>query len=161
MYYNIVTNKYNIGDVYWCDFEETIREYIANNYSKFYVFSTVVKRKLKNDDISISVSKMDGYALLYRFDDSGWIHYRYCNSKKIRDFIFHRASLIDIILHSSTIKSDVTIIFFSIYKTMMPKHRLQQPRRVLESKLLKHIKNASNDDKETKYNILVTMYDLL
>ena len=26
MYYNIVTNKYNIGDVHWCDFEETIRE---------------------------------------------------------------------------------------------------------------------------------------
>ena len=33
---------------------------------------------------------------------------------------------------------------------MTAKHRFHQPRRVLESKLLKHIKNASDDDKETK-----------
>ena len=26
MYYNIITNEYNIGVVYWCDFEETIRK---------------------------------------------------------------------------------------------------------------------------------------
>ena len=36
--YNIITNKYNIGDVYWCDFEETIRECMVNNYSKFHLF---------------------------------------------------------------------------------------------------------------------------
>ena len=81
--------------------------------------------------------------------------------KKIRDYIFHRASLNDIILHSSTIISDVTITFFSIYKTMTAKHRFQQPRRVLETKLLKHIKNASDDDKETKYNFLAREYELL
>ena len=81
--------------------------------------------------------------------------------KKIRDYIFHRVSLSDIILHSSTIISDVTITFFSIYKTMTAKHRFQQPRRVLESKLLKHIKNASDDDKETKYNFLAREYELL
>ena len=38
MYYNIITNKYNIGDVYWCDFEETICKYMVNNYSKFHFF---------------------------------------------------------------------------------------------------------------------------
>ena len=38
MYYNIITNKYNIGDIYWCDFEETIREYMVDIYSKFYFF---------------------------------------------------------------------------------------------------------------------------
>ena len=35
---------------------------------------------------------------------------------------------------------------------MIVKHRFQQPRRVLESKLLKHIKNSSYDDKVNKYN---------
>ena len=39
MYYNIVTNKHNIGDVYWCDFEEMIREYMLNISSKFNFFS--------------------------------------------------------------------------------------------------------------------------
>ena len=126
MYYNIVTNKYNIGDVYWCDFEETTREYMVKNYSKFQFFSTVVNCKLNNDDISILVDKMDGYVPLCRFDDSGWIYYRYCNSKKIRDYIFHRATLSDIILYS-TIISDVTITFFSNYKSMTAMHKLQQP----------------------------------
>ena len=46
MFYNIVTNKHNIGDVYWCDFEETIREYMVNNNScKFNFSSTIVKCK--------------------------------------------------------------------------------------------------------------------
>ena len=45
MYYNIVTNKYNIGDVYWCNFEETIREYIVNNSSNliFFLLLLIVK----------------------------------------------------------------------------------------------------------------------
>ena len=44
---------------------------------------------------------------------------------------------------------------------MTSKQRLQQPRRVLESKILKHIKNASDDDKETKYNFLAREYELI
>ena len=44
---------------------------------------------------------------------------------------------------------------------MTAMHKFQQPRKVLESKILKHIKNASDDDKETKYNILAREYELL
>ena len=162
MYYNIVTNKYNIGDVYWCDFEETIREYIVNNSCKFNFFSTIVKCKINNEDISILVENIDGYVPLYKFDDDdAWIYYRYCNSKKIRDYIFHRATLSDIILHSSTIISDVMITFFSNYKSMTAKHKFQQPRKVLESKLLKHIHNVSYNDKINKYNFLSREYDLI
>ena len=40
-------------------------------------------------------------------------------------------------------------------------HKFQQPRKVLESKILKHIKNASDDDKETKCNFLAREYELL
>ena len=88
MYFNIITNEYNIGDVYWCDFEETIRKYMVDIYSKFHFFSTLIKCKVNNNDISILVSKMYGYAPLYRFDDSGWIYYRYCNSKKYEIIYF-------------------------------------------------------------------------
>ena len=38
MYYNIITNKYNIGDVYWDDFEATLHEYMMNNSFKFQFF---------------------------------------------------------------------------------------------------------------------------
>ena len=43
MYYDIVTNKCNIGDVYWCDFEKTIQEHLLDNSSKFNAFSTTIK----------------------------------------------------------------------------------------------------------------------
>ena len=34
---------------------------------------------------------------------------------------------------------------------MTPKYRLQQPRRILESKLLKHITNLSDFEKANNY----------
>ena len=160
MYYNIVTNKYNISNVYWVDFEKTIREYIKENNTKFYSFSIVVRCKLNDEDICISVDNKPGYAPLYKFPDSGWICYKYCQSKKIRDYIFHRAMLIDIKLDSSSIISNVTITLFSNYKTMSPQHRFHQPRRVLESKLMKHIKNMSYDDKMNKCTFLTLQYNL-
>ena len=49
-------------------------------------------------------------------------------------------------LDSYSIMSNLTKTLFSQYKTITTKHRIQQPRKVLESKLLKHIKNASYDD---------------
>ena len=112
MYYNIITNKYNIGDVHWCDLEDALREYMVNNSSKFNFFSTIVKCKINNEDISISVAKIDSYVPLYNFDNGGWFYYKYCNNKKIRDYIFHRATLSDIILYPSSIISDATITFF-------------------------------------------------
>ena len=41
---------------------------------------------------------------------------------------------------------------------MTPRHRLEQPRKVLESKLLKHITNLNDDEKNTKYSFLWQIY---
>ena len=141
--------------------KKTIEEYIKENNTKFYSFSIVVRCKLNDEDICISVDNKPGYAPLYKFDNSGWICYKYCQSKKIRDYIFHRAMLRDIKLDSTSIISNVTITLFSNYKLMTAKYKLHQPRRVLESKLLKHIKNASYDDKINKYNFLTLEFELL
>ena len=46
----------------------------------------------------------------------------------------------DLKLDSSSIISNVTITLFSNYNSMTAKHKIQQPRKVLESKILKHIK---------------------
>ena len=146
-YYNFVTNKYNIGDVFWSDFEKTIYEYMKENRTKFYAFCIVVRCKLNNEDISVSVDGNEVDVPLYRFDDCGWVCYRYCKSKKIRDYIFHCAMLRNNKLDSSSIISNVTITLFPNYKSMTVEHKLRQPRRILESELLKHIKNLSYDDK--------------
>ena len=161
MYYNIVTNIYNNGDVYWTDIETTIQEYIKDNSTKIYAFTILVRCKLNNEDINFSVDGDKGCVPLYKFEDGTWFYYNYFKSKQIRDYIFHRAMLSSIKLDSFSIISNVTITFFSKYKTKTGKHRFEQPRRVLESKLLKHIKNASYDDKIIKYNFLSLEYELL
>ena len=127
---------------------------MKENATNFFDFSVVVRCTLNDEDISISVSGEEGIAALYKFHNGGWFYHRYCKSKKIRDYIFHQAILSDIILYSSPIISNVTITFYSNYKSMTSKYRIQQPRKVLESKFLKHIKNASYDDKIKKYNFL-------
>ena len=64
MYYNIITNQCNIGEVYWCDFQQMIYEYMVNNSCKFNFFSTIVNCKIENEDISILVGKIYGYVPL-------------------------------------------------------------------------------------------------
>ena len=44
---------------------------------------------------------------------------------------------------------------------MKSRHRLQQPRPVLESKILKHISNLSYTEAVGKYHFLVSKYKLL
>ena len=41
---------------------------------------------------------------------------------------------------------------------MTPRHRLEQPRKVLESKLLKHMTNLNEDEKNIKYRFLWQNY---
>ena len=151
MTYNIVTNKYNIGNVYWVDFKTTIEKYIKENNTKFLSFTMVVRCKLNDEDIFISIDNKPGNAPLYEFHDGERIYYKYYTSEQIRDYIFRRAMLMDIKLNSSSIISNLTTTLFSKYHLMTPRHQLQQPRRILKSKLLKHIKNASYDDKINKY----------
>ena len=109
MYCNIISNKYNIGNVFWNDFEKTIYEFMNENRTKFNTFSILVRCKLDDEDISISGDGNEVDVPLYKFDDSGWVCYRFCKSKKIRDYIFHRAMLWGIKLDSSSIISNVTI----------------------------------------------------
>ena len=61
----------------------------------------------------------------------------------------------------SSIINTLTITIFSYYKSMAPRYRLQQPRRTLEPKLLKHMKDSSEDDKINKYRFLSINFDLI
>ena len=142
MYCNFIITKYNIGDVYWCDLVETIYEYMTINWCKFRLFSTIVKCTIDNEDISILFGEVEGYFPYNKIDENieEWLHNKYLDRYKIRHYIKFHSGLIDIVLHSSTVLSKVTIIFFSNYKSMTVKHKTQQPRRVLESKIIKHKK---------------------
>ena len=44
---------------------------------------------------------------------------------------------------------------------MAPKYRIQQPRRILESMLLKHISKLDDLEKKNKYSFLSHIYGLV
>ena len=161
MCYNIVINNYNIGNLYWGDFESVIQDYIKNFDKKFYSFTTLIKCTLDGENLNISVDNIQGIDFLYKFRDIGSIFYEYYQSKKVRDYVYYFAKTKDINLNSSSIINNVSITIYSKYKTMTPRYRLTQPKSVLELKLLKNIRNLSLNDKITKYKFLAAKYELL
>ena len=160
-YNNFVRNKYYIGDVLWSDFENIIRGYIIDYNNKFNSFSIVVNFQLNNENMSISVDNIEVEIPLYKFKNSGWIYYKFCQSKKVRDFVFHNAKLKNIKLESSSIINNVIITIFLKYKTIKRNYLLTLPRSILESKILKLIHNTCFRDKLTKYFFLSKKYGII
>ena len=116
------------------DIETIIHEYIKDNSTKFDSFTNLFRCKLNNDYINISLDGDKVSVPLYNFEKYGsWVHFTYCKSKQIRDYILHRAMLSGIKLDSSSIITNASLTLFSEYKSMTVKHRFEQPRRALES----------------------------
>ena len=161
LYLNFVIHRYYIGDVLWNDFENIIHDYINNYNSKFSSFSILVKLQINNQNMSISVDNIKGEVPLYKFKKIGWVYYKYCQSKKVRDYVFHNARSKNINLESTSIINNVTISIFSKYKTMERNYLLYQPRSVLESKILKNIHNKNFIDKISKYYFLSKKYGFI
>ena len=90
---NFVINKYYIGAVLWRDFQNINRDFINDYNSNFNSFSILVNFQLDKENISISIDNIEGEIPLYKYKSSGWIHYKFCQSKKVRDFVFHNAIL--------------------------------------------------------------------
>ena len=161
MYNNIVINKYNIGDVYFSNLEDIINEYIMEYNTKFYSFSILVKCNLYGKAINISINNRNESILLCKFKDIGSVFYEYSQSRKVRDYIYQYALWEDLNIDDDSIINNLTITIFSVYCTMKPKHRLQQPRSVLESKILKQINDLSYTELVEKYRFLLRKYELL
>ena len=158
---NFVINKYYIGDVLWKDFQNIIRDYINEYNNKFNSFSILVNFQLNKENMCISIDNIEGERPLYKFKCSGWIYYKFCQSKKVRDFVLHNAILKNIKLESSSIINNVILTIFSKNKTIKRYHLLTQPRSILESKILKHIHNSNFRDKLTKYFFLSKKYGII
>ena len=160
---NIIINKISIGDLYWCDLVETIDKYMIFNLNKFRFFTTAVKCKIANKDIYILIDKIEGYIPFYKSNnEEKSLYLKYRNRYKMLYYIHYHCGFFDIEINSSTIISDVVITFFSNYKSMTGKHRLfNEPRRVLISRLIKHIHAKSDNDKYNNYRLLSILYNLI
>ena len=160
-YNNFVINKYYIGDVLWKDFQNIIRDYINDYNNKFNSFSIVVHFQLNKKNMSISIDNIEGEIPLYKYKNSGRIYYKFCQSKKLGDFVFHTATIKNKKLESTSIINNVILTIFSKYKTIKRNHLLNQPRTILESKILKYFHNSNFRDKLTKYYFLSKTYGII
>ena len=60
-YYNIVINKYNIGNIYFSNFENIIQKYIIDYNKKFNLFSILIKCNFIQEEINISINNKMNY----------------------------------------------------------------------------------------------------
>ena len=85
---------------------------------------------------------------LYSFDDSIFNFMFRVSKKKILYYIRHSAMMMGKELFPESIIKNLSITFYSFYYIITPKHRFHQPRRILESKLLRHITNLKDFEKK-------------
>ena len=152
-----IKEKHTIGDVYWKDFYRVIREYVNTNRLKFPIFKTLVKCNLFDRDLVIWYDKTKKILIRYGYGDNVF-HYLYpvCEEilKRIRDHVLIKGEKLSL----ETVIKNISITFYSYYYIMTPRHRLEQPRKVLESNLLKHITKLNDDEKDIKYGFLWHRY---
>ena len=153
-----VRDEHIVGDVYWKDFYRVICDYVDINRKKFPIFKTVVKCNLFNKDLVICYDRTKKRLVRYGFGDA--IFHDLCPVCEEIPHRIHRYAMIsNQKLSLDTVLENVSITFFSYYYIMTPRHRLEQPRRLLESKLLKHIANSDDDDEKiNKYRFLWQYY---
>ena len=157
---NFVIDKHYISSVLWRDFENIIKDYIDDYNTKFHYFSIKIEFVLNDNKYCIAINNNDIEIPLYKFDKD-WIYYKFSQSKKVKDFVIYNACLKDINLESSSIINNIVLTVFLKYKTMKRNHLLLQPRRSLESKLIKHIYKKDFTEKLTKYYFTSKKYELI
>ena len=163
---NFVTNIYNYNDIVWDDVENILHKNIISHKNKFNEFVIYVLCKInKNVKLNVYKSSSELHALLpiflhqYKNYDVGSLYIQVAG-KMICETIFENlTSKYDINCNPDMKIRSLRIKFVSRYNNMSFRYQLEQPRRVLESKLIKHIKNMSEEEQDN-YNFLVCKHGL-
>ena len=166
---NYVTNTYNYNDIVWENVEEILHENIISHDNKFKEFKTYVLCKI-NDYVEINVYKnaSDLHAVLPTFIEPfktlyqmGTLYIQIAGKMICKTFCENLSSKYDINCTPNMKIGNLTIKFVSRYSNMTYRYQLDQPRRVLESKLMKHIKNMSHEEQNNNYNFLTCKHNHL
>ena len=149
---NYVINNYNYNDIVWGDVEDTIHDNIIIHKNKFNEFTTCVLCKI-NDNIEINIYKKSSdlnkvlptFLPEYKVYGMGTLYIQNAG-KMICKTIFENVRFkYDIICTPDVKIRNLRIKFISRHDNMTFRYQLEQPRRILESKLIKHIKNISEE----------------
>ena len=157
---NYVTNIYKYNDIVWGDVEKILHENIISHNNKFNEFKIYVSFKI-NDDVEIKVYKneSDLRVLLPTFLE-GTLYVHKAGEMICKNIRENLSSKYDITCNADMEIRNLTIKFVSRYINMTFRHQLQQPRSVLESKFVKHIKYIPYEEHSDKYNFLTCKHNL-
>ena len=164
---NFVTNIYNYYDIVWDDVEKILHEYIISHNNKFNEFKLYVSCKI-NDDVEINVYKneFDLRALLpiflYRnkIYDYGTTYVHVAGKMRCKTICENLRYKYDINCTPDMKIKILTIKFVSRYDNMTYRYQLEQPRPMIVSKMVKHIKNKSHEEQINNYNFLTCKHYL-
>ena len=95
------------------DFEGILHHYINVNILKFHFFKTLIECDLHGEKIKFYSDEYERRVRLYGFDGGGNVYYRFCASKKIRDYVYHHSTLIGNDLFPESVIKNLSITFYS------------------------------------------------
>ena len=158
---NYVTNIYKYNDIVWGDVEKNLHENFISHNNKFDEFKIYVSCKI-NEDVEIKVYKTqsDLHALIYLFTGLNTLYVHIAGEKICNDIRENLSSKYDLICNPDVEIRNLTIKFISRYRNVTFRHQLQQPRSMLETKMVKHIKYTSYEEQSDKYNFLTCKHKL-
>ena len=157
-----MTNIFNYNDIVWDDVENILHEHIISHNNKFIEFKIFVSCKI-NDDVEIKVYKdqLELRVVLPLF--LGWnvnTLYVHVAGKMICNNIRENlSSKYDINCTPDMKKRNLTIEFVSLYGNITYGYQLQQPRPMIVSKMVKHVKYMSEEEIDD-YNFLTCKHKL-
>ena len=159
---NYVTNIYNYNDIVWDDVENILHENIISHDNKFNEFKTYVSCKI-NDDVEINVYKntSDMHAVLPTFFEPfkslyeiGTLYHQIAVKMICKTICGNLRSKYDINCTPDMKIINLSIKFISRYDNMTYRYQREQSRPMIESKMVKHIKNKSHEEKINNYKFL-------
>ena len=163
---NYVTNIYNYSDIIWSDVENILSDNIIFHKNKFNEFGIYVLCKINNNvKINVYKNSFELHALLpiclleYKFHDVGTLYFQIADKMICETICKNLRSKYDINCNPDMKIRNLRIKFVSRYNNMTFSYQLEQPRRILESKMVKNIKNMSEEEQD-KYNFLVCKHGL-
>ena len=163
---NYVINKYNYNDIVWGDVENIIHDNIIIHKNKFIEFKTCVLCKI-DDNIEINVyeNSSDMHAVLptfppeYKVHDMGTLCIQIADKMICKTIFENLRSKYDNNSTPDMKIRNLRLKFISRYDNMTFRYQLEQPRRILDSKMVKHIKNMTEEEQDN-YNFLVCKHKL-
>ena len=158
---NYVTNTYIYNDIVCDDVEQILHENIISHNNKFNEFKIYVSYKI-NDDVETKVFK-DEHHLCVVLQillgvDTLYVHVA---SEKICNIIRKNLSSRCDVNGTPDMKiKNLTTKFVSRYDIMTYRYYMQQPTPMIETKMVKHVKIMSEEEKILNYTLLTYKHKL-